>query len=49
MNFQSDKDVLAELYGADEKDMTNTDKFLRDFILKEGWKQQNDDDHYKKY
>ena len=49
MNFQSDKDVLAQLYGTDSKDLDHTDKFLRDFILKEGWKQKNDDDNYKKY
>mgnify|MGYP006110616763 CR=1 FL=1 len=36
--FERDTDVLAELYGADSKGMTNTDKFLRDFIIKEGWK-----------
>lgn len=37
------------MYGKDNKNMDHTDKFLRDFILKEGWKQQNDDDNYKKY
>lgn len=29
--------------------MDQKDKFLRDFILQEGWKQKNDDDNYKKY
>ena len=49
MNLDTDKDILQQLYGQDEKGLDNTDRFLRDFILKEGWKSKNDDDHYKNY
>ena len=51
ITLQSDKDVLNQLYG-DTGDLDKTDRFLRDFILKEGWKantMEEDDDHYEKY
>lgn len=52
MTLQSDKDVLNQLYG-DTGDLDKTDRFLRDFILKEGWKantmEEAGDDHYEKY
>ena len=43
---------MNQLYG-DGNDLDKTDKFLRDFILKEGWKantmEEANDDHYEKY
>lgn len=52
IKLESDKDVLNQLYGGDQ-DLDKTDRFLRDFILKEGWKantmEEVDEDHYQKY
>jgi hypothetical protein len=52
IKLESDKDMLNQLYGGDQ-DLDKTDRFLRDFILKEGWKantmEEVDEDHYQKY
>lgn len=37
MRLVSDEDILKRFYGTDNK-LDNTDKFLRNYILLEGWK-----------
>ena len=49
LNLQSDKDVLQQIYGGDDSNIDNTDKFLRSYIFSEGWKDKKQDDHYQKY
>jgi protein KRI1 len=51
MQLQTDEDILKQIYGND-KNMDKTDKFLRNFILSEGWKDKKKDieeDHYRTY
>lgn len=37
MKLVTDEDLLKRFYGND-KELTSTDKFLRNYILLEGWK-----------
>lgn len=51
MNMQSDTDILNSMYGGE---LSKTDKFLRNYIFNEGWKDKknnknDDDDHYQEY
>lgn len=49
LNLETDKDVLAKLYGEDSK-LDKKDKFLREYILGQTWKKQGeDDDDYATY
>lgn len=52
LNLQTDEDVLKQLYGGKSGEkMDQTDAFLRNYVLGEGWKdkQKADEDHYKTY
>ena len=40
LNLITDKDLLQRFYGQDAK-LDNSEKFLRNYILMEGWKEKD--------
>jgi hypothetical protein len=53
LNLQTDQDVLAQMFGGKDN-LDKTDKFLRDYVMNEGWKggkggDGEDSDHYQTY
>jgi hypothetical protein len=42
MNLVTDVDLLKRFYG-DDRGLDTTDKFLRNYILMEGWKEKDKD------
>ena len=40
LNLITDKDLLKRFYGED-KNLDNSEKFLRNYILMEGWKEKD--------
>ena len=50
LNFQTDTDILKQLYGDKAGEMNRDDKFLMDFILNERWKGGKEEtDNYAEY
>ena len=49
LNLETDTDILTKMYGGDSK-LDKKDKFLREYILGQTWKKEDeDDDNYAEY
>ena len=40
MNLVTDTELLARFYGENDGDLDHTEKFLKNYILNEGWKEK---------